>query len=59
MKTRPNLAKIGPRAVGERVKLPQNMATQPPPLTSRIETYNILIHTGKGRGGGELDQREG
>jgi hypothetical protein len=31
----------------------------PPPLTHCIRVYSILIHTGKGGEGGELNQREG
>jgi hypothetical protein len=31
----------------------------PPPLLHCKRVYSILIHTGKGEGGGELKQREG
>jgi hypothetical protein len=46
------------------VKLMQNNGIQqnlkpPPPLTHCIRIYHIIIPTGKGEGGGELNQREG
>ncbi len=46
------------------LKLLQNMVSKqnpisPPLYTIYVHTYSVLIHTGKGGGGGKLNQREG
>jgi hypothetical protein len=41
------------------VYLTEAQNTIHPPLIHCIRVYSILIHTGKGQGGVELNQREG